>query len=314
MIEPNRGARVRPIDESFVRDIIEIEVLIEPALTRWFVSIVDHADIERLEAVAGRDRGARLRRPRRCTAQLDTRFHQIIYDRHYNRHAAELWWKHREILRAISRRFPTSLSRRQAVIREHRELIERIRSAGRRRRGGGRRPPRRRVGAAHHRADGRGQAAGRDRSLNGERNAMTKTTAAESDRRQRAHRVEPERAADHRPADRDDPRARLLPDPQDRHQPGRLRPRRGPRRREPGHRAPAEAPAARAEPLQRRLSVQDDRELRRRQPRGRRRLRHRDRADGSRRQGLRHPLLPAPRRQVPRQGPPLRRHAGAARR
>ena len=59
--------------------------------------------------------------------QLDTRFHQIIYDRHYNRHAAELWWKHREILRAISRRFPTSLSRRQAVLREHRELIERIR-------------------------------------------------------------------------------------------------------------------------------------------------------------------------------------------
>ena len=51
VIEPNRGARVRPIDESFVRDIIEIEVLIEPALTRWFVSIVGHADIERLEAI-----------------------------------------------------------------------------------------------------------------------------------------------------------------------------------------------------------------------------------------------------------------------
>src|SRR6187402_3245911 len=30
LIEPNRGARVRPIDEDFVRDIIEIEVLIEP--------------------------------------------------------------------------------------------------------------------------------------------------------------------------------------------------------------------------------------------------------------------------------------------
>ena len=38
------------------------------------------------------------------------------------------WWKHREILRAISRRFPTSLSRRQSVLREHRELIERIRA------------------------------------------------------------------------------------------------------------------------------------------------------------------------------------------
>ena len=125
-IEPNRGARVRPIDEDFVRDIIEIEVLIEPALTRWFVSIVDLADIERLEAVQAEIEALDFADLARH-GQLDTRFHQIIYDRHYNRHAAELWWKHREILRAISRRFPVSLSRRQAVIREHRELIERLR-------------------------------------------------------------------------------------------------------------------------------------------------------------------------------------------
>ena len=125
-IEPNRGARVRPIDENFVRDIIEIEVLIEPALTRWFVSIVDDADIERLEAVQAEIEALDFADLTRH-GQLDTRFHQIIYDRHYNRHAAELWWKHREILRAISRRFPMSLSRRQAVIREHRELIERLR-------------------------------------------------------------------------------------------------------------------------------------------------------------------------------------------
>jgi DNA-binding GntR family transcriptional regulator len=125
-IEPNRGARVRPIDENFVRDIIEIEVLIEPALTRWFVSIVDLADIERLEAVQAEIEALDFADLARH-GQLDTRFHQIIYDRHYNRHAAELWWKHREILRAISRRFPVSLSRRQAVIREHRELIEKLR-------------------------------------------------------------------------------------------------------------------------------------------------------------------------------------------
>ena len=36
---PNRGARVRPIDQDFVRDIYEIGVLIEPALTKWFVNM-----------------------------------------------------------------------------------------------------------------------------------------------------------------------------------------------------------------------------------------------------------------------------------
>jgi DNA-binding GntR family transcriptional regulator len=127
LIEPNRGARVRPIDADFVRDIIEIEMLIEPALTRWFVSIVSDADIVELETIQDEIEALNFTDPT-LHGRLDTRFHQFIYDRHYNRHAAELWWKHREILRAISRRFPTSLSRRMSVLREHRELIERIRA------------------------------------------------------------------------------------------------------------------------------------------------------------------------------------------
>lgn len=127
VMEPNRGARVRAIDEDFVRDIIEIEMLIEPALTKWFVSIVTDADIAALEVAQGEIEALNFADPKRH-GELDTRFHQLIYDRHYNRHAAELWWKHREILRAISRRFPTSLSRRQAVLREHRELLDAIRA------------------------------------------------------------------------------------------------------------------------------------------------------------------------------------------
>ncbi len=127
VMEPNRGARVMPIDENFVRDIIEIEVLIEPALTRWFVSIANDSDIVQLEAIQGEIEANNFE-DRVRHGLLDTKFHQFIYDRHYNRHAAELWWKHREILRAISRRFPTSLSRRNSVLKEHRDLIEAIRA------------------------------------------------------------------------------------------------------------------------------------------------------------------------------------------
>ena len=127
VMEPNRGARVVTIDEDFVRDIIEIEMLIEPSLTRWFVSIVTDVDIAELEAAQAEIEALNFSDPRRH-GELDTKFHQLIYDRHYNRHAAELWWKHREILRAISRRFPTSLSRRQAVLREHRDLLDAIRA------------------------------------------------------------------------------------------------------------------------------------------------------------------------------------------
>ena len=49
-----------------------------------------------------------------------------MYHRPYKRHAAESWWKHREVLCAVGRRFNFTLARRAAVIRDHRELIEHI--------------------------------------------------------------------------------------------------------------------------------------------------------------------------------------------
>jgi DNA-binding GntR family transcriptional regulator len=61
-------------------------------------------------------------------SNLDLQFHRLMYDRHYNRHAVDLWVRHRQILWAISRHFPTSLSRQSTVLEEHRELIACIKS------------------------------------------------------------------------------------------------------------------------------------------------------------------------------------------
>ncbi|MGV8988906.1 MAG: GntR family transcriptional regulator [Cypionkella sp.] len=123
----NRGARVRPIDQDFVRDVYEIGVLIEPVLTRWFVTMATEADIAELEWVQGEIEANNFADPIQHS-DLDTRFHTLMYQRHYNRHAAELWWKHREVLRAVSRRFNFTLSRRAQVIREHRDLIAHIKA------------------------------------------------------------------------------------------------------------------------------------------------------------------------------------------
>jgi DNA-binding GntR family transcriptional regulator len=125
VISPNRGARVRPIDQDFVRDIYEIGVLIEPALTRWFVGMATLEDIAELERLQGLIEENNFADPIKHS-ELDTAFHTIMYQRHYNRHAAELWWKHREVLRAVSRRFNFTLARRVQVLRDHRELIELI--------------------------------------------------------------------------------------------------------------------------------------------------------------------------------------------
>lgn len=123
----NRGARVRPIDQDFIRDIYEIGVVIEPVLTRWFVGMATETDIAELERVQGEIEANNFADQIRHS-DLDTKFHTLMYQRHYNRHAAELWWKHREVLRAVSRRFNFTLSRRAQIIREHRDLIAHIKA------------------------------------------------------------------------------------------------------------------------------------------------------------------------------------------
>jgi DNA-binding GntR family transcriptional regulator len=123
----NRGARVRPIDRDFIRDIYEIGVLIEPSLTRWFVRMATEADIAQLECVQRQIEDNNFA-DQLLHSELDTMFHTLIYQRHYNRHAAELWWKHREVLRAVSRRFSFTLARRAQIMSEHRELIAHIKA------------------------------------------------------------------------------------------------------------------------------------------------------------------------------------------
>ncbi|MDB5506149.1 MAG: GntR family transcriptional regulator [Devosia sp.] len=127
VISHNRGARVRNIDENFVRDIFEMEVLIEPYLTRWFVGIATDAEIARLEAIQDEIEALNFADLGRHSL-LDTQFHRVAYDRHYNRHAVDLWWRHREILGTINRDHPMALSRRTAVLREHRGLIAAVRA------------------------------------------------------------------------------------------------------------------------------------------------------------------------------------------
>ena len=51
IFEPNRGARVRQLDDDFLRNIHELRAVIEPHLIRWFVRHHSQSELARLEAV-----------------------------------------------------------------------------------------------------------------------------------------------------------------------------------------------------------------------------------------------------------------------
>ena len=127
VISPNRGARVREIDEDFVRDIYEIEALIEPYLTRWFVGVCTDTDIAALEAIQAEIVRLNFTDIARHSA-LDTQFHRTMYAQHYNRHAVDLWWSDREVLSAINVGQQISLRRQREVLQEHQALIDALKS------------------------------------------------------------------------------------------------------------------------------------------------------------------------------------------
>jgi DNA-binding GntR family transcriptional regulator len=126
VISPNRGARVREIDEDFVRDIYEIETLVEPFMIRWFVGVCTDEDIAALDGIQAEIERLNFTDMERHS-DLDTRFHNVMYGHHYNRHAYDLWWSHREFLRVINVGYPISLRRQREVIDEHRGLIQALR-------------------------------------------------------------------------------------------------------------------------------------------------------------------------------------------
>jgi DNA-binding GntR family transcriptional regulator len=126
-ILPNRGARVRDVGADFIRDISEIEQLIEPYLARAFVRMALPEDIERLVAIQTQIESndfADLALHHR----LDSDFHQTMYDAHYNVQDDAVWKRNRALIDAVGHRFTVSPVRRAQVKEEHRAIIAAVRA------------------------------------------------------------------------------------------------------------------------------------------------------------------------------------------
>ncbi|TCS62768.1 GntR family transcriptional regulator [Primorskyibacter sedentarius] len=127
LFTPNQGARVRPIDMDFVRDVAEVGYQLEPYLLKLFVETASAEDIAELERIQAEIEALNFADKARHT-DLNHAFHETMYERHYNRVAFGVWKQHREILGSISTRIPIAIGRQEAIIREHRALIDAIKA------------------------------------------------------------------------------------------------------------------------------------------------------------------------------------------
>ncbi len=124
---PNCGASVRAVDERFVANIHEIRAVMEPLLLQGFVRRHTAGELAQLEAVQREYDAGEAAGDLNLVRDLNRRFHGICYDGHPNEEALAIAYRHNDVIRALSNRFPLSRMRARTVCREHWAIIEAIR-------------------------------------------------------------------------------------------------------------------------------------------------------------------------------------------
>lgn len=126
IIQPNRGARVRVIDERLVSNLFDIRGMIEPYIVRYFVENASPTEIETLEIFErGCEQGAEAG-DHGLFHSHNIRFHDLILDRYPNEEATKIMRQHSTWLRALSRKHPLTAPQMRRSCAEHVAFIEAV--------------------------------------------------------------------------------------------------------------------------------------------------------------------------------------------
>jgi DNA-binding GntR family transcriptional regulator len=125
---PNQGARVRSVDDDFVRNIFEIREAIEPIFARRFCLRATPGDLERLRATAAVFAEVAVERPNDFEAleAANRNFHAVILEREVNLPAIEAMERNAGIINATRAKLPVTLSRLRQRVAQHREIVAAI--------------------------------------------------------------------------------------------------------------------------------------------------------------------------------------------
>ena len=123
VIEPNRGARVRPIYRGFIEDIFDVRCAIETMLARRAAERRTTADVARLRTAAERLEGLVESGDFVSVPLANRNFHAAINDAAGNPGALPIVDSHWLLLSALLKRYGYGDERFPRVIEEHQHLI-----------------------------------------------------------------------------------------------------------------------------------------------------------------------------------------------
>lgn len=126
VITPNRGARVRQVDEDMVKNIFDIRDLFEPYFVRAFVELATADEVAELRRIQDGCQAAEESGDYQAYHVSNNAFHDHIRDWHPNAEAIRIIKRHSFWLRSLSRKNPLTLALMRQSNTEHWELVRAI--------------------------------------------------------------------------------------------------------------------------------------------------------------------------------------------
>jgi DNA-binding GntR family transcriptional regulator len=123
VIEPNRGARVRPIYRGFIEDVFDVRCAIETMLARRAAERRTDLHLARLRESAAKLEAMVAAGEHASVALANREFHAAINDAAGNPGALPIVDSHWLLLSALLKRYGYGEERFQRVIEEHQHLI-----------------------------------------------------------------------------------------------------------------------------------------------------------------------------------------------
>jgi DNA-binding GntR family transcriptional regulator len=127
VMEPNRGARVRSIDEQLIINIFDVREALESFLTAKFASNASPHQLATLEALQAEHDAAVERDDIPAAFALNARFHRMINSGARNPEALEVIDRHLGLTRALRLGYGFTRSRMRTIQHEHHMLLEALR-------------------------------------------------------------------------------------------------------------------------------------------------------------------------------------------
>ena len=126
-IEPNKGARVRKVDERFVGNIYDIRGAMDAMLIRHATAKVTEAESRALDIILDTHEEAERRGDLSVSLEYNKQFHRVIHRLADNPDAMDIIERYWDLIDALRRQYGFSPGYMGQVVAGHRQLLETLR-------------------------------------------------------------------------------------------------------------------------------------------------------------------------------------------